>query len=118
MTYCRIQILLQQFITLTYIGQVCDFMTHLCLVSVHSAFHSTANPVGINHCNIPFNRDGNIIPYDTDMDIFVLGSDEEKIRRLATVRTNITVGKVRFFAIRFPVFLPATVLLIAQSKQP
>nr|CAK6928885.1 unnamed protein product [Fasciola hepatica] len=39
-------------------------------------------------------RDGNIIPYDTDMDLFVLGSDEQKIRQLATARKNITVGQL------------------------
>ncbi|THD27863.1 hypothetical protein D915_001355 [Fasciola hepatica] len=39
-------------------------------------------------------RDGNIIPYDTDMDLFILGSDEQKIRQLATARKNITVGQL------------------------
>ncbi|VDP71417.1 unnamed protein product [Echinostoma caproni] len=37
--------------------------------------------------------DGNIIPYDSDMDIFVLAADEQKIRRLATERVNITKGQ-------------------------
>ncbi|VDP71418.1 unnamed protein product [Echinostoma caproni] len=38
-------------------------------------------------------RDGNIIPYDSDMDIFILGSQESKLRHLATNRWWIRRGK-------------------------
>ncbi|KAA3674498.1 uncharacterized protein DEA37_0005546 [Paragonimus westermani] len=38
-------------------------------------------------------RNGTMIPYDTDMDIAILGSHEAQLRRLATDRQNITPGQ-------------------------
>ncbi|CAL8073199.1 unnamed protein product [Calicophoron daubneyi] len=38
-------------------------------------------------------RDGDIIPYDSDMDICILGSDADKLRKLATDRKDIRINQ-------------------------
>ncbi|CAL8083598.1 unnamed protein product [Calicophoron daubneyi] len=39
------------------------------------------------------NRDGTIIPYDHDMDICILGSHVDRVRKLATDRRDIKIGQ-------------------------
>lgn len=50
----------------------------------------------INLSFIPF-RDGNLIPYDTDMDISILSSEIQRIKSLSVDRKHLVEGVVSLF---------------------